>query len=91
LCKETLTLASASAPGREANLFERELKSLRQLVLEAAQEAGRRPWIVPVPSSWLIAALRTAEFIRLPLPVNADNLAGFIANQDARHVSTMEK
>lgn len=90
LCRETLNLAFASTTPREANLFEREPRSLRHLVLEAAQEVGRTPWILPVPTALLMAGLKAVEFLRLPLPVNADNLAGFTANQAARYVSTLE-
>ncbi len=89
LCCETLALVEATHPPREANLFEPALKSLRQLVVEAAAETGRRPWILPVPTSLLVAGLRVGEVLRISLPVNADNLAGFCANQVACHRSTL--
>lgn len=89
LCRETLLVAEAAAPGREFNLFEKEPRSLRQLVLEAAAEAGRKPWIVPVPATMIALGLRIASALRLPLPVNADNLEGFMANQSANHLSTL--
>lgn len=90
LCRLTVKLAVDSDPPAEANLFERELKSLRQLVLEAAAEVGHRPWVLPVPAALLIGTLKLAAWLRIPLPVNADNLVGFLANQAARHVSTLE-
>lgn len=89
LCRVTLVLAEASAPARECNLFEEEPRSLRQLVLDAAAERGRKPWIVPVPASLIILGLRVATALRFPLPVSADNLEGFIANQAASHISTL--
>jgi len=89
LCRETLDLTEALDPGREANIFEPRLKSLRQLVLEAAAEVGRRPWILPVPTPALMFALGLAQRLRIRLPVNADNLAGFSANQGAGHRSTL--
>lgn len=91
LCRETLALASLDVPAREANLFELQLKSLRQLVLEAASDAGRRPWLLTVPSNLVIAGLKLAAFLHVPLPVNADNLSGFLANQQASHLSTMKE
>ena len=91
LCRETLTLACLAAPVREANLFEQQLKSLRQLVLEAAGEAGRRPWLLSVPSSLVIAGLKLADVLHVSLPVNTDNLSGFLANQQAIHLSTMQE
>ena len=90
LCRETLALAEASAPGREYNLFEEEPRSLRQLVLDAAAERGRKPWIVPLPASLIVLGLKVATALRLPLPVSADNLEGFMANQTASHVSTLK-
>ncbi|MDD2768530.1 MAG: NAD(P)H-binding protein [Methylococcus sp.] len=91
LCRETLGLASMAAPLREANLFDPNMHSLRQLVLDTAAEAERYPWVLPVPSMLVIAGLRLAEMLRLPLPVNADNLSGFLANQQAQHVSTIKE
>lgn len=91
LCDLTLKLALNAAPVAEANLFERESKSLRDLVLDAAAEVGHRPWILPIPAPLLIGTLTLAARLHLPLPVNADNLDGFMANQSAQHVSTLEK
>lgn len=91
LCRETLELTSAAVPPREANLFEPCLRSLRQLVLDAAAEIGRHPWVLPVPAVLVIAGLRLAALLHLSLPVNADNLSGFLANQQAQHISTMQE
>jgi uncharacterized protein YbjT (DUF2867 family) len=87
LCRLTLQLAHAEQAPREANLFEPELKSLRALTLEAAAEVQRQPVIFPIPSSLLMAGLQMAALCKLPLPVNPDNLAGFLANQSAQHAS----
>lgn len=89
LCRETIALAAASTLPAEANLFERTLRSLRDIVLDAARENNRHPYIVPIPSSLMLRMLQTAALLRLPLPVNADNLAGFLANQNASHESTL--
>lgn len=90
LCHETLVLAGMAVPLPEANLFEHKFRSLRQLVVEAAAQAGRRPWLLPVPSSLVIAGLKLATVLHIPLPVNADNLIGFLANQQASHLSTLQ-
>lgn len=91
LCHETIMLACSDAPLREANLFEGRLKSLRELVLEAAAEAGRRPWLLSVPSGLVLALLDLADVFHVRLPVNSDNLRGFLANQQASHLSTMQE
>lgn len=89
LCAHILLIASAAAPRKEYNLFEKDLLSLRQIVQEAAREAGRSTWVLPVPSSLVLLGLRMTAALRLPLPVNADNLAGFLANQEASHKSSL--
>ena len=91
LCRETIMLACSAAPLREANLFEPRLKSLRELVLEAAAEAGRHPWLLSVPSTLVLALLDLADVLHVRLPVNSDNLRGFLANQQASHLSTMQE
>jgi uncharacterized protein YbjT (DUF2867 family) len=90
LCEETLTILEGARPVREANLFETPTKSLRSLVLDAAAQAHRSPWILTVPSLFVRLGLRLAAALRLPLPVNTDNLEGFLANQAASHISTLE-
>jgi len=89
LCKETIALATAPTLPAEANLFESGLRSLRDIVLDAARENNRYPFIVPIPSGLMLRMLYLAALLRLPLPVNADNLAGFLANQNANHRSTL--
>jgi nucleoside-diphosphate-sugar epimerase len=74
LCEWTIELAADPDAPAEANLFEPGLKSLRELVLQ--------------PSRPLMALLTLAAHLRIPLPVKADNLAGFLANQQARHAPT---
>ncbi|MDB5988724.1 MAG: NADH-binding protein [Herbaspirillum sp.] len=90
LCRETLTLAANYERVPQANLFEKQLFSLRQLVLNAAAEVGHRPWIIFVPASLIVLGLRTAKLLNIPIPVNEDSLTGFLANQAAQHVSTLE-
>lgn len=87
LCREMLALAQDGDPPAERNLFEPRLKSLREIVEEAAGGRSRPPLILPVPSALLRALLALGAMLRLPLPVNADNLDGFLANQGAQHAS----
>jgi NADH dehydrogenase len=89
LCDLSLNLALSAAAPKEANLFEAELKSLRQLVLDAAAQCQRTPWILPIPARRLTALLLLAAKLHIRLPVNADNLVGFMSNQSAAHTSTL--
>ena len=91
LCRETLALSKYTKEVGEVNLFYPRLRTLRELVLQAASESGRCPWILNVPSVVITAFLRVAAFIHLPLPVNVDNFKGFLANQEAKHLSAVEE
>lgn len=90
LCAEILVITEMVVPVLECNVFEQKPRSLRQLVLSAAADGGRKPWVVSVPASLIVLGLRLATALRLPLPVNVDNLEGFMANQAARHISTLQ-
>ncbi len=90
LCDVTLGMVTALSCPAEANLFELELTSLRELVLDAAAEMGRRPYVLPVPARLLTWVLKLATWSGIRLPVNRDNLDGLLANQLASHVSTMK-
>ncbi|OYW75820.1 MAG: hypothetical protein B7Z37_11550 [Verrucomicrobia bacterium 12-59-8] len=91
LCEQTLQIAATEAPRREYNLFEKELRSLRDIVQGAAREAGRSVWVIGVPSVLVLLMLRVTAALHLPMPVNADNLTGFLANQSAGHESSLEE
>lgn len=87
LCSSTLEIASSPAPLREYNLFTKEVLTLKQVVQNAAKVTNRSVWILPIPATAVLFGLRIAAMIRVPLPVKADNLEGFLANQGASHVS----
>src|SRR5262245_16340444 len=91
LCNETLALMVSDSHPRVVNLFHKQLKSLRQLVQEAAWEVGKRPRIFPVPAYFLLTCLKVATALRVSLPVNADNLSGFLANQSAEYASSLRE
>lgn len=82
-------LAVSPARRREENLFEPDLVSLAELVLNAAAAKGKRPVILPIPVLPLKLALRLIAFLHLPAPINVDNLDGLLQNQSAEHKSTV--
>jgi nucleoside-diphosphate-sugar epimerase len=90
LYRETLLCALGDTVEKERNVFEKNPVSLRGLVQDIALKEGKRPLLVNVPSIIISAGLCVADFLRLPLPVNSDNLRGLLANQDARHISSLE-
>jgi nucleoside-diphosphate-sugar epimerase len=89
LCDEIIKMIESPGHLKETNLFNPDLITLRQLVTDAASSAAAPPRILSVPSSFFLFFLRSANFLRLPLPVNADNLMGFLSNQHAQHKSSL--
>jgi nucleoside-diphosphate-sugar epimerase len=90
LCVEIIALARSNSPEREVNLFEPKLRSLRLLVEDAASQAGKCPIILQIPTQWMIAVLELADRLKISLPVNTDNLRGFLANQETIRGSSIK-
>jgi NADH dehydrogenase len=75
---------------REFNLFARDLTTLSELLACTRAHLGVRRWLLPLPATWVGAALRLAGRLRVRTPVNTDNLLGFIGNQRQVHASNLE-
>jgi nucleoside-diphosphate-sugar epimerase len=91
LCQRVISIAGRQSVLHEINLFDAELVSLRTLVLNAAKQAGRRPLILPIPGGLLLFGFGLAKLLHIALPINEDNLRGFISNQLALHHATPEE
>jgi NADH dehydrogenase len=90
LCDEIIRLVDHPSPPAENNIFHRHLPTLRDLVLKVAAESGRRPIILNIPVALALPFMRGMERMGLSLPVSADSLEGFVRNQSATHVTTLE-
>lgn len=53
--------------------------TMRQLIDEVAQRLDRRLHYLSLPAGPTLAALKTAELLRLPMPVTSDNLLGLLS------------
>nr|VFK63750.1 MAG: Nucleoside-diphosphate-sugar epimerase [Candidatus Kentron sp. UNK]VFK70937.1 MAG: Nucleoside-diphosphate-sugar epimerase [Candidatus Kentron sp. UNK] len=89
LIEQTLSILSMKMDIREFNLFEPELRTLRQLILDEAKKVRRKVLIIAVPSRFLLILLNCLEWLRIPLPIKADNLIGFVANQSVTYQPTI--
>ena len=89
LCAEVINLVVANEVPQEVNLFEPRFVSLKELVFSVAKQSGRRVHIINVPSRVVITGLRLVQLLGVRLPVNSDNLDGFLANQTASHMSSL--
>ena len=80
-------------PGnQEHNLFSRHFTSLKFLVqtIRKVVRGKRRAIILPIPAVVMLRGLQMVDILRLPLPVTADNLQGFLRNQTRLHASTLD-
>lgn len=91
LCERIMAIAERNVTLREINLFESEVISLRDLVDDAARMGGKKLLILPIPDSLLLFGLGLAKLLHIPLPINEDNLRGFMSNQLAQHSATAEE
>ena len=53
--------------------------TMRQLIDEVARRLDRRLHYLPLPAAPTLAALKTAQWLRLPMPVTSDNLLGLLS------------
>jgi nucleoside-diphosphate-sugar epimerase len=80
-------------PGnREHNLFSQHFISLKLLVQTLREVVCKNygTLLVPMPATLMLKGLQLGELLRLPIPINADNLKGFIRNQERLHESTLD-
>ena len=90
LCDEVVIIMQNNSTKREFNLFYPKLHSLRYLIKSEMMKKWKYILIINIPSSFLIFLLRIAEFLKLTLPINSDNLKGFLRNQNALHISDLK-
>lgn len=91
LCSETMKVVTAQfLATREFNIFYDDMISLRELIIHASLKNNRKPVLFYFPSHLIFFCLRLLNLFRITLPINADNLKGFIANQNAVHKSTLK-
>lgn len=90
LCQQALSILVSVSKEREFNLFEPLSKRLSDLVKYEARTAKKKIVIIPVPSSYILFLLQLTEKTGLQLPITADNLMGFLANQSSFDQSTLD-
>jgi nucleoside-diphosphate-sugar epimerase len=87
LCKEVLSILISVHGTKEFNLFEAKMLSLKDLVLRTTAIKSKKPVILNVPSVMFSIVLAITKMIGIPMPINIDNIKGFLANQKAMHES----
>lgn len=90
---EDLVLAMTILLRRERgayNLFNPELIAMRRFVTEIKRASGRRAVCIGIPLSLAAGALACASRLRIPLPIDLDNLRGLKQNQKCPYASDLE-
>ena len=90
LCEYLVKIIRLKMPHQEENIFSNDLISLRQLILNSVDN-NKKPIIVPISSKALLSLLRIIDFFPVKIPINKENVLGFIANQNAKHESTVDR
>jgi NADH dehydrogenase len=68
-------------PPATFNLYYAQTPSLKQVLQQVKRLTNRRTLLVPVPPPLIAAALTAADWLRIRLPMDRDNLRGFMKSQ----------
>ena len=90
LCEYMVKIIRLKMPHQEENIFSNNLISLRQLILDSVDNS-KKPTIVPISSKALLSLFRIIDLFPIKIPINKENVLGFIANQNAKHESTVDR
>lgn len=90
LCIELINIMELREKRGEYNLFEFELKSLREIVENEGRAIGRVIKIINIPSSFIYVGLFVLDAFKIKKTINSDNLRGLLSNQKASHQSSLK-
>lgn len=85
-----VVLTQPALPAQEFNLFAQKLATLAELLICSRDVLGVRTLLLPVPVGLVRIGLLGAGRLKLPLPVNVDNLDGFTGNQVQVHHGNLQ-
>ena len=84
-----LQVSPDAGPGRAYHLFNAEPVPLRDLLRSARRALGARTLFLPIPSSLLLPPLIVARKLRIPLPVDEENVRGYRSNRERERASDL--
>ncbi len=91
LCRSIYQIIRAAGNTVEYNLFYPERVTLKEILLTIKRLSGRHTIFVPVPAAFLIRPLSFLNLLGIKLPVDIDNLRGFIKSQDMIYRSDLQE
>lgn len=77
------------AQPREYNLYYPERPTIKRVLGLLRERLGRNTLFVPVPARALIIPLTVLAWLRIPTPIDLENLQGYIASKDPVHPSDL--
>jgi nucleoside-diphosphate-sugar epimerase len=91
LCRAINQVLKTPDPKAEYNLYLPEKVTLREILTTLRDQLKRKTIFIPLPSKMLIWPLAVLNTIGLKLPVDIDNLRGFIKSQAMPYPSDLQK
>ena len=91
LCRSIYQVIKASNNTVEYNLYYPERVTLKKILMAIRRLSGRHTIFVPVPAVFLIIPLSFLNSLGIKLPVDIDNLRGFIKSQTMIYQSDLQK
>ena len=91
LCRSFYQIMKATSPKGEYNLYYPQRVTLKEILIALRSQLKRRIILIPVPSKLLILPLTFLKAIGIKLPVDIDNLRGFMKSQAMPYPSDLQK
>ncbi|MGC1403369.1 MAG: NAD-dependent epimerase/dehydratase family protein [Thermodesulfobacteriota bacterium] len=91
LCRSIYQVTKANGNTFEYNLYYPEKVTLKEILMAIRRLSGRHSILVPVPAAFLIMPLSFLNSLGIKLPVDIDNLRGFIKSQTMIYQSDLQK
>jgi nucleoside-diphosphate-sugar epimerase len=91
LCRSLYQIIRGSGKMGEYNLYYPEKVILKEILISIRRLSGRHTLLVPVPSGLLIFPLSLLSKLGIKLPIDIENLRGFIKSQTMIYISDLPK
>lgn len=84
LCRAMEAILDRADP-REYNLYYADKPTLKQVLVRLGQRLGRRTIFIPMPAWTLFVPLFILSGLRIPIPIDLENLKGYLKSKDPVH------
>ena len=91
LCRSLYKIINSSGNREEYNLYYPETVTLKEMLLTMRSLSGSRTLLIPIPSAILVFPLSLLNKLGIKLPIDIENLRGFIKSQAMIYQSDLPK